>query len=268
MPNFNSPRYKRVFVQKQTNFLQFNNSSGVWSNTSAQLLRFPEGGFTMSRIAPYTPFPVVTGDRSTLTGVRGRKNATWEMRGLPLIPSGAAGTPSDLDLIFQCAFGAAGTVVASTSVTYNFNDTGAIPLSLLEFTHGSTSLTSRALWGGIVSRITFNFNGSYLTMDVTGAGGYAIDSTGFSAFDTQAKAGLTAFPIEPVSPTINGLPIAGFGTGYTATLDSQDLSLKVRVQSISFDTGLVLVQDVYGSPYPIAIVGRHAQHIDFAECVG
>ena len=44
-------------------------------------------------------------------------------------------------------------------------DTGAIPLSLLEFTHGSTSLTSRALWGGIVSRITFNFHGSYLMMD-------------------------------------------------------------------------------------------------------
>ena len=118
-------------------------------------------------------------------------------------------------------------VADGTSVTYNFNDTGAIPLSLLEFTHGSTSLTSRALWGGIVSRITFNFNGSYLTMDVSGAGGYAIDSTGFSAFDTQAKAGLTSFPIEPSSPTINGLPIAGFGTGYTATLDSQDLSLKV-----------------------------------------
>jgi len=190
-----------------------------------------------------------------VVGIRGRKNATFSIRGVPIIPSGVAGTIPDLDILFQCAFGQAATVVASTSVTYSLLGTGYLPFSLLGWPHGVTSLTAQALWGCIITRIVFNFNGLFLTMDVDGMAGNMIDSTGFAAFDTLGKGGLTTYPAEPSSPTVNGQPIAGFGSGYTTTLDSGSIELKVRTRSITWETGLELVQDVEGSPYPIAVVG-------------
>ncbi len=255
MANFNTPRYQRWLAQQQTSFTAFNNTSGTWTSTGSKLLRVDQGSITVNRNAPYSRFPVLTGNRSEVAGIRGRKAASWEIRGMPLIPSGVAGTVPDSDPVWQCAFGQAATVVASTSATYSFNDTGYLPFSLFGFTHGSTSLTSRALWGCVVTRVTFNFNGPFLTADLQGAGGYLIDNVGFSAFDAQAQAGLTAFPTEPSLPTVNGQPIAGFGNGYTATVDTQNLSLKVRVASISWETGLMIVGDTYGSPYGVAVVG-------------
>jgi len=253
MANFNSSRYTRLFSQIQTSFTAFNNTSGTWTNTGAQMQRVDQGSLSITRNAPYSRFPVLTGTRSEVAGIRGRKSASWEVRGMPLIPSGVAGTAPDCDSILQNIFGAAST--GSGQNVYAFSDTGYLPLSLFEFRHGSTTLTSRAVWGAVVTRVVWNFNGPFLTQDLTGAAGYAIDSTGFADFDSQAQAGLTAFPIEPTSPTVNGQPIAGFGSGYVATVDTQNLSTKVRVVSITLETGLTLVGDVYGSPYNVAVVG-------------
>lgn len=255
MSNFNSPRYQRWFVQQQAALLAFNNSAGTWTNTGAQTIRVDAGSVTVTRNAPYSRLPVLTGTKSEVAGVRGRKLAAWDIRGLPLIPSGVAGTIPDIDIILQGIFGQPATIVAATSATYSFLDSGYLPFSLFGWVHGFTSLTSRALWGCFVSRMTINFNGLFLTADLSGFAGYEIDSTGFSIFDTQAKAGLTTYPIEPVSPTTNGQPIAGFGAGYNCTLDSQDLSLKTRVASITIETGFTPVADVLGSPYMIASVG-------------
>lgn len=255
MPNTNSPRYQRWFTQQQSTLLAFNNSSGIWAPSGAQLQRVDANSMSPVRNAPYSRFPVLTGTRSEVPGIRGRKAASWSIRGMPVIPSGTAGTVPDLDNILQNIFGQAATIVGGTSATYSFNDTGYLAFSILGFVHGFTSLTSRALWGCFVTRATFNFDGPFMTVDLEGFAGYLIDSTGFSVFDTQAVAGLTAFPIEPSSPTINGNPITGFGTGFTATIDGQQIALNIRGMSISIETGFVPVGDTYGSPYLTQVVG-------------
>jgi hypothetical protein len=91
----------------------------------------------------------------------------------------------------------------------------------------------------------------------------------FSSWDAIAKAGLTAWPIEPASPTVNGQPIAGFGSGYTATFTTtatgtgfsgaQSVEMKLKSMSITINTGLELVTGLYGSPYAAAIVGGARQ---------
>lgn len=255
MPNFNSPRYQLWYVQQQSGLLAFNNSGGTWTPSGAQLVRMDANSVTVSRNAPYSRFPVLTGTRSEVAGIRGRKGASWSVRGMPVIPSGTAGSVPDVDIILQNMFGQAATISAGSSATYSFNDSGYLPFSLFGFVHGFASLTNRALWACFVTRATFNFNGLFMTVDLEGFAGYIIDSTGFSVFDTQAKAGLTAFPTEPSSPTFNGQPIAGFGTGYTAIIDSQNVELKVRAMSLTIETGLTPVADVYGSPYLVAAVG-------------
>lgn len=254
---FNSPRDYRLFSQIQTGgYAAFNQTSGTWTNTLAKMIRLDQGSLGGNRNAAYSPFPVLTGNRSTVVGVRGRKNATWSIRGLPIIPSGAAGTVPDTDHFFQSAFGAAATLVTSTSATYNLSDAGTFPLSLFFFNHLSTAFTQFAYWGCGITRMRFNFNGLFLTMDLDGFAGYQIDNTGFAAFDVQALASLTTFPAEPSSPTILGSPIAGFGTGYTCTLHSQSVELKTRALSVTLETGWEQVADVYGSPYGIAMVGN------------
>jgi len=239
MASFNPSRTKRIFAQQQTAFSSFNNSSGTWTNTGAKLQRADLGSLTLARSAPYSRFPVLTGTPSEIAGIRGRKSASWDIRGLPIIPSGAAGTVPDSDVFFQNAFGQAATIVSSTSTTYNLTaGTVVYPFSLFEFQHGSTTLTSRAAWGCVVQRAVYNFNGPFITMDLQGQAGYLIDNVGFSVFDAQAQAGLTSYPVEPTSPTVAGTPIAGFGTGYTATFDAQGLSLKVKALNITHETGL------------------------------
>lgn len=260
MPNFNSPRYQRWYVQQQSALLSFNNSSGTWSATGNQLIRADANSVTVNRNAPYSRFPVLTGTRSEVAGIRGRKLASWSIRGLPVIPSGTAGVIPDIDIILQNIFGQAsasgtGGPYSGSIRTYSFSDAGYLAFSMFGFVHGFTSLTQRALWACFVTRATFNFNGLFMTVDLEGFAGYEIDSTGFSVFDTQAKAGLTAYPIEPVSPTTVGSPIAGFGNGYTCTIDTQTIELKVRALSLTIETGFTPVADVYGSPYLVAAVG-------------
>lgn len=255
MPSVNSPRYQRWFAQQQSTLLAFNNSSGTWASAGAQLIRVDAGSASATRNAPYSRFPVLTGTRSEVVGIRGRKGANWAMRGLPVIPSGAAGTIPDMDIFLQNIFGAANTASAGVSNTYAFVDSGYLAFSLLGFAHGFPTLTQRALWGCFVTRATFNFNGNYLTCDLEGFAGYAIDNIGFSIFDTQAKAGLTVFPLEPSSPTVTGQPIAGFGTGYTMSIHSQSMELKIQAMSLTIETGFVPKLDLYGTPYMGAVLG-------------
>lgn len=244
----NSPRYQRWYVQQQSTLLNFNNGTGTWTSTGAQLLRVDAGSVQITRNAPYSRFPVLTGSRSEVAGIRGRKGATWSIRGLPMIPSGSAAAP-DMDFILQNIFGQ-----ANAASVYSFLDSGFKPFSLLGFSTVS-GMTSRALWGCYVTRATFNFNTAFLTVDLDGFAGYVIDSAGFAAFDTQAKAGLTSFPSDPALTTVAGQPIQGFGNGYLCTINSQEMALKMRALSITVETGFEPIADVYGSPYMVEVVG-------------
>lgn len=260
--NINSPRYTRVFAQQQSGgFNAFNNLTGTWTSTGAAMIRVDEGAFSGQRNQPYTRLPYLTGTFSEQPGIRGRKSATLDMRGLAVIPSGTAGTAPDMDPILQNIFGAASTGTGSN--TYAFTDTGFLPFSVFAFQHGISTLTSRAFWGCYVKTATFHFNQAFISCDLSMDAGYMIDNVNFANFDSIAKAGLTAFPTEPASPTVNGQPITGFGTGYTCTVTTtavggsgaQSLELKIRDMTVTLDTGKQLVGDLYGSPYPVEAVG-------------
>lgn len=260
--NINSPRYTRLFAQLQTTgFNVVNNTTGTWTNTGAAMIRADEGAFTGSRSEPYTRLPYLTGTRSEQPGVRGRKSASLSIRGLAVIPSGTAGTAPDMDPILQNIFGAPSS--GSGVNLYQFTDTGYLPLSLFSFQHGIPTLTAFYAWGAYVRSATFHFNQAFQSVDLAMDAGFFMDNQGFANADAIAKAGLTAFPAEPASPTVNGSPIAGFGTGYTATITTtatgftgpQSLELKLRSFSVTIDTGFELVGGVYGSAYPIEVVG-------------
>src|ERR1019366_4402061 len=205
-PNFNSPRFQWLISQIQTGgYAVVNNGTGTWTNTASQLQRFDEGSFTAARSAPYTRFPVLTGTRSEVAGIRGRKNGpAWSIRGMPIIPSGAAGTAPDMAMFFQNIFGVAGTLVTSTSCTYGpFVDSGNFPLSLFYFNKSSTAFTQHYYWGCFVRQWQINYNGPFITIDLDGFFGWGVDSAGFTIQSTQGgNAGLTTFPAVPSSPSV------------------------------------------------------------------
>ena len=247
------PRLRRVFTQIQSGgFRAINNSSGTWTNTGAKLLRAGENAFRITPNMPINPVPVLTGTRSMAPGVRGRRNASWSMQSVPVIPSGTAGTAPDMDHIFQNIFGQSGTVVASTSVTYSFLDTGFVPLTILDFLNGQSSNTQKLIWGAFVSQFVLEFNQNFMTCSANGFGGFTLDSDNFSSEDTTAKAGLTEYPTIPGSPTTAGNPIAGFGG--SATFDSQSIEAKIRSMRITINTGFDMIGDVFSDAYGVQAV--------------
>lgn len=256
VPNINSPRYYQLFTQLQTGgYNAINNTAGVWNNAGYKQVRIDANSMSGNKNAPYSRFPVLTGTRSEVAGIRGRKASTWSIRGVPIIPSGAAGTVPDCDHFLQNMFGAPATLSAGVSAAYNFVDTGYLPLSMFYANKAFTTLLSYFYWGGGITRCKFNFNGLFMTMDLDGFAGWQLDNIGFGTFDSIALAGLTAFPAIPVGSTVNGTPIAGFGAGYTATIHSQSVELYTKVLSITLETGLEPIDNVYGSPYNINMVG-------------
>lgn len=267
-------------------------------------------------VAPYMRQPWITGNYSDLTGIRGRHEAKWSMKGLPLIPPGTVAainfpqidegqtpiTAFDLDPIFLNIFRGS-TLNDGTNVQYSFGttDPNTTAFSIFRFPHSDvpntselgpsyteTDLTIQAMWGCVVTRAVFNFNSAFLTMDLTGKGGWMIDSNSYvlynpfpfeSTVPTAAdleilipQGGLTGGPYGvyiaepadsllggnagPGSPgfvTPNGEPIEGFGDGYEMTIHSNTgIELKARALSITVDTGNNIVNDVLGNAYPIA----------------
>ncbi len=250
----NSPRYRRVFAQLQTGgFRTVNNTAGTWTNTAAKLVRVPENAVKMTPVMPKTEIPWLTGTRSRQPGILGRMGASWSLSNVPLIPSGAAGTAPDIDPILQNIFGQAPTIVASTSATYNFLDTGYLPLTILDFPHNIATLTNRMIWGAFVTDFTITFNGNVLEISFNGTGGYLLDSDYFSSEPTVPKAGLTTYPLEVSSPATAGNIIPGFNA--TVTVDSQVLATKLRTMTIQGTTGFRVIGDVIADAYGITAVG-------------
>lgn len=254
-----SPRYRRIYLDAQTGgFGTVNNSSGTWTNTNAVYLPAMENAVRLTPNMPRTPVPILTGTRSYRSSILGRKTALWELNNIPIIPSGAAGTAPQTDLLWQNIFGQAGTVVASTSVAYSFLDSGFIPLTIFDFMHGVSTLMQRLAWGCFCTEFTITFNGNIFEGSFRGFGGYRLDSTNFTNEDTTSKAGLTTYPVEPVaSVSVLGSVIPGFYA--TATFDSQDVSAKVRSLQIRGTTGYRMIADVVSSAYGVAVVGGPRQ---------
>ncbi len=258
MAVYSASALSRVFAQLQASNTPrtITNSSGTWTNTGSILTRHASCSFTRQR--GVSPRPDKTGTRSSLVGIPGRTGGAFSWSG-PLIPSGAAGTAPDLGEIFlKSAFGQAGTVVASTSVTYSFADTGIFPFALFMFNRsGGSSPTHEVAFGCVPQRIVLTFGGEYVMMSVDGKCVAIMSSTEFASYtgnDAVAKGGLTTFPAEPSSGgplAVTGSPIAGFGG--TATFAGNAMAELRGTYSITINTGLDLVEDAYQDGYPFAV---------------
>jgi hypothetical protein len=258
MPIFASPRYRRIFTQLQSGGLRIiNNTSGTWTNTGINFIRASENAVKLSPVMPKTPVPILTGTRSSQPDILGRKSANWELNNVPIIPNGAAGVVPDTDHLWQNAFGGTATIVAATSATYNFSDTGYLPLTILDFMHSQPTLTSRLVFGAFTEEIDITFNSPILQANFRGSGVYRLDSNNFTNEDTTGKGGLTAYPTEPTAPAVNGLVIPGFYG--TATFDGTDIACKIRSFTLKIQTGLTLLGEVLCDAYPIAVVGAQRQ---------
>jgi hypothetical protein len=251
MPNYSSSPLERVFIAPQTVLRTIPNSAGAWTNTGAKLI--PHNKLTLTPGNELVAAPYKTGNTAMMAGHLGRKAATWSLEA-PIRPSGSAGTPPDIDMLLATVMGAIGSVSAGVSVTYNWTDVPYF-LLMLAFNKANTTNTQRWAFGSICTELSLNLGGGDLVGSFSMKSVYAVYSDNFSAEDTIGKAGLTAVPTEPGSPTIAGANILAY-TG-SASFGGSSVA-EFLTGNIVISTGRDLVADGYADQYPFApVLGRH-----------
>jgi hypothetical protein len=253
MSYFDSPFIHRILAQSQSGGLRtVNNAAGVWTNTGAQLIRVPDNGFKMQYVPTRVPQNWKTGSRSQLEYIEGRRMMSWSMTGVPIAPSGTAGTVPDTDILWASAFQAnSGT----GNVIYLTGDTYPTPFALFDFVHGETTPTNAFGFGCIVTDLEFVFNGNILTATFRGMGVSRCDSEAFSATDsTITKGGLTTFPAEPGSASVLGNLMPGFDTN-AFTIGGTAMPFMCDGFAFRYSTGWSLKGDFIDDPYPAQILG-------------
>jgi len=257
MPVYSSGIYDRIFVQLQTAFGAFNNSSGTWTNTGSIWLR--SSRVTLTQTSPILDTPYHTGSGSQIVGTIGRRSGCSFEVEFPLIPSGAAGTAPDADPVFQAAFQAAPTIVPSTSVTYTLG-TAVKPLSIFWYDlSGGSSPIHRYALTCIVKNLSITFNGEFTMVRISGPCGWVGLSSQFSLYtgrDAPAAGGLTVYPAMPTSGapvTVSGIEIPGQYS--TFTMDGNLMNEMRGNPVFNMDSGMELITDTLSSSYPFAAVG-------------
>jgi hypothetical protein len=262
MSVFSSSRDRTLYAQVMTDARTVLNSAGTWTSTGVQKVRF--NTFTLAAGNPTNSPTYKTGKRSRLLGLRGRQNGTATLQ-KPFIPSGAAGTRPDDDPILTAIFGATGTVVASTSVTYNLTDTlNFLLMPTYNKTPGASSPTNSYLLGGIPQSVKFTGGGNFLDMEVQLSGVGVGDSVNFSSYSGTGDAvllgkgtgatALSTFPAEP-SPTTNGNVISGFGSGAGFSIGGSALAEVRGTAEITMNLGVEPIADALNDQYVIGFVG-------------
>jgi hypothetical protein len=245
MAQFTSPFAERVIIAPQTTFNVVPNAAGVWTNTGAKMLR-AGSGCRIKADPTLIANPVKTGTRSPQPGVAGRRsNNTWTLPAIPIIPSGTPGTPPDTDLLWQSIFGQ-----APTGSAYTLLDGSVITFLLARFQHLQATLSQQFAIGAITTDYSIDINGDIFTVSANGQCYWVLDSENFANEDTAGKAGLTAFPLEPSSPTVLGTLQQGF-IG-TATFDGNgvdSVSFPLLRASIKGTTGNDYTHDAFGTSY-------------------
>lgn len=265
-----SSRLQTLWAQSLATFGLIPNASGVWTNTGAIKQRYDE--FTMQGVNPVNSPTYYTGHSSPLIGTRGRQNAAWSVS-MPLIPSGAAGTPPDSDPFLRAVMGVAPTIVASTSATYPLSD-AQVPMLLAWYNKNAdeSSPTNYFINSACPTSATFILNQNFVSMKMNGFGYGRADSdnfaVGYTAGDAGLPGGLTTYPAEPGSVTQNGNVIPGYGNGATATFDANaTLELRAAVE-ITMNTGLEGLADTFANAYQVAS-GRALRTVSLSkiQCV-
>lgn len=252
-PVYSSSFRQHLYMQAQASIRAIANTSGTWTNTGAQAILYEKCDFTPNN--PLIDPPFKTGNASDLMGVRGRSGGGVSFSA-PYIPSGAAGTVPNLDLLTASAFGMpTGVVVASTSVTYAFTD-AIKPLLLLKYDEGGGSNpTNMYSMGTLPTRLTWQLNGQGVLMCSSDMASVGIgDSDNFAAYtgpDAALKGGLTTYPAEP-SPTVTGNIISDFGG--VVIIDGQTIGEVRGGLAIEIVTGYTPIPDGFADGYTLAFL--------------
>lgn len=261
MPNYSSSPLERVFVGPQTVFRTIPNGSGTWTQTGVKLIPHNRVQFTPGN--ELVPAGFKTGTTGSMAGHLGRKGpGGWTLEA-PIRPSGAAGTAPDMDMLLAGAFGAIGTVVAATSVTYNWTDAAYFFL-LAAFNRTASTNTQRWAWGSIVTELSLNLGSGDLIASFSGKNGYVMLSDNFANEDSVAKAGLTVALTEPTSPSIVGANVLAYGGSVTF---GGSAVAEFQSANIVISTGRDLAS-VYQDQYPLApVLGRHQIMLRSLRCL-
>lgn len=236
-------RIQQRFMQVEAVYGTINNTTGTATVAGANCC-LVEPGSILKPVQPEIIRPDKLGTRSVLVGVGARKTATWTHK-QSMAANGALGVVPDCDPILQMLFGVAPTIVASTSVTYNFSD-AILSGSFFDFYTGISN-APHAIGGGLVlSTIDFTIGGNFGEISASGDGKHVLFRPNFTATDTTGKMGLTAFPVIPASPVTNGIPATGFLGSFV--IDGQTLSTQLSAK-ITATPGNVVLRDTWGSYY-------------------
>lgn len=233
------------------------NTAGAADVANGDALRHINGSLAVENIV--IPPRGKTGSRSNLIGQGGRRGANWSVE-IPLMSSSGAGVAPDSGPLWEAIFGKAGTVVASTSVTYDFADVVA-GLALWLFSDPSGADThDRVVGGGVVNEFEIRPNlADIATMRVSGAGVYIVNKPNFASLDTGAKCGLTAWPTEPASPAYTGSEMPG---DYGSITINSVADFKLQDWTIRGTLGRSL-RHAFGNRYPsVPIQGNRVITLD------
>jgi hypothetical protein len=247
MPVISYARNERIYLQHESAYGQIRQSGGIATVA---------GGNCCSVISCELD-PVVdlydseykTGSRSIIPGQAGRKVGTFRLS-LPLKGSGTPGTPPDYATILLTALGSQ-TINAGVSVVYSIIDNPATTFSLFRYRLPATLFQQIGI-SCIPTSMTFNLGQNMANWSVSGDCFWVLDQDQFSTADSFAQAGLTAFPVEPISPVTNGVQAQGF-VG-SLIVDGNTL---INIQSLSITASLGWSQNrtYFGTRYPTDVLG-------------
>lgn len=237
MSNFSNARTGRIYVGTQSAI------GSPATLTGASACRHTK--VSLKAMNPRTPRNDKTGTLSKTAGIGGLRMCSVSCD-MDLAANGAPGVKPDCDPFLQSIFGAAPTIVASTSVTYNLAD-AFIPITIGHFRLPST-VQQQIAWGVAISSVDWGFNdGVIAKMKMSGSGVWVPDSFTLSTLDSVGAAGLisSAFT-EPTSPVTNG----GVATAFrgSLTVDSTVVAT-VKSGSLGFKKP-ISPQYAYGNAYP------------------
>lgn len=239
---FPESRLQRGYVQVETTWGTIPHSSGTATVAGGDAFLFTD--LEMNYARSINDRPDKTGSLGRVQGTPGRKSATWRMR-CSLAGSGAAGTAPDIDPFLRAAFGKAGVVSAGVSVTYGLED-AAPSLTIWDF-NALAGASQRVAMGCIVQRMTLEWGQDFAFVDFSGEAKHVLDSDQFATADTVARSGLTTFPAEPASPSVNGTSVPGYKG--TITLDGVTYNT-FRGGQIELAVERELPKDQWNSDYP------------------
>ncbi len=226
--SFISPIDERVYVQFTTPWAStIPNSTGTPTLAASDAVRHVS--CRLSATANLVSSVAKTGSLGRLVGQKGRRSGSFELT-VPLQGSGTAGTLADMDPLWTNIFGAAATVVSSTSATYAINET-VTSLTIWKFRDpAGSNMWNEVLTGGIIT--DWEVSGgeeAEATLTVRGVGVYTSNKPNFSSMSTTEKGGISSFPSEPSSPVYLGTPALAFVGSFTVNSVSSFSVEKFRI---------------------------------------